>query len=129
MSRLNDLSQRDKILILALLVLVTCSLLVVLAEGAVRFRHWLKYGDMWGIEDTYTVDKKTGLRIPVPGSKFGSITINLQGFRSPEIDTPKPAATIRLAFLGASTKCETRGKCYYKIKIYRTVYQKTFAKR
>src|SRR5215471_5362125 len=74
-----------------------------LAEIAVRVRHRLKFGTFWGIEDTYTIDPKSGLRIPIPGGHFGGIHINSLGFRGPEISIPKPRSTLRVAFLGSST--------------------------
>ncbi len=49
------------------------------------------------------IDPASGLRIPVPGGSFGPIHINSRGFRGPEIAMPKPASTVRIAFLGASS--------------------------
>jgi lysophospholipase L1-like esterase len=84
--------------------LVAVALLGVTAELAVRVRNYLKYGELfWGIEETYTIDAASGLRIPIPNGHFGHILINSMGFRSPEILVPKPADTARIAFLGAST--------------------------
>ena len=80
-------------------VVVTASL----AEGLVRIRHWMKYGGMWSVEQTFNLDPATGLRVPTPKQVIGNIRINSLGFRSPEIDPLKPPSTIRLAFLGSST--------------------------
>ncbi|MGI9305289.1 MAG: SGNH/GDSL hydrolase family protein [Gammaproteobacteria bacterium] len=74
-----------------------------MAEGLVRVRHWMRYGNLWGIEDTYTFDPESDLRTLIPDSHFGSIRINSLGFRGPELEVPKPQGTIRFAFLGAST--------------------------
>ena len=68
-----------------------------------RIRHYLKYSDYWGIENTYETDPETNLRTPIPNGKFGPVEINSLGFRSPEIEVPKPPGVLRLAFLGAST--------------------------
>lgn len=103
MTKLRDLSKWQGPLFLTTLVITLCLVLALLAEGAVRFRQWLKYGFLWGIEQTYEVDRKTGLRVLVPGTELGSIKINSLGFRGPEVQVPKPVGTIRLAFLGAST--------------------------
>lgn len=83
--------------------IVAIALLCVVAEVGVRVRHYAKYGDFWGIEDTYTTDAATGLRTPIPNGRFGGISINSLGFRGPEIAMPKPPHTTRIAFLGAST--------------------------
>jgi len=103
MSRFEALSGRQRAAAVATVVVVVVVVLAALAEGFVRVRHWRKYGDLWGIESTYTIDPTTNLRIPIPGSSFGSITINSLGFRSPEIPATKPAGTLRVAFLGEST--------------------------
>ena len=41
--------------------------------------------------------------IPEAGSNLAGIVINSKGFRSPEIDEPKPPGTLRIAYLGGST--------------------------
>jgi lysophospholipase L1-like esterase len=46
------------------------------------------------------------LAIPAPGDTKGSkvsVHVNSRGFRGPELELPKPASRVRLAFLGAST--------------------------
>ena len=103
MSAFQGFSPRQRSLILIGVVTVATLVLGALAEGAVRLRHWTKFGDLWGIESTYTTDDASGMRIPVPGGRFGPIEINSRGFRGPEIPVPKPPKTVRLAFLGAST--------------------------
>lgn len=76
-----------------------------LGEGALRVLQLAKFGVERSVEksEVFYVDEKTGLRLPIPGSQHGRITINSLGFRGPEIIVPKPPATIRLAFLGSST--------------------------
>ncbi len=84
--------------------LVVCLLLLLAAEAAVRIRSEIKYGGrFWGVDETYEIDPATGLRIPIPNSRFGPIRINSFGFRSPEIPKKKPPGLLRIAFLGGST--------------------------
>ena len=80
-----------------------CAVLAALAETTIRVRHDFSYGKMWGVEETYRTDAESGLRIPIAGLALDKISINSLGFRGPEIEVPKPAQTIRIAFLGAST--------------------------
>lgn len=87
----------------AVVVAFVCAVLFLAAEGVVRIRHYARHGDFWRIEDTYRFDSDIGLRVLIPDSRFGRVTINHQGFRGPEITLPKPVGTIRIAFLGAST--------------------------
>ncbi|MBC8451806.1 MAG: SGNH/GDSL hydrolase family protein [Rhodospirillaceae bacterium] len=75
-----------------------------LAEGALRVRQYVQYGSAGaGIEKLYTFDKTLGLRIPIAGFSNDRVTIDSKGFRNPEFSTPKPANTVRVAFLGGST--------------------------
>lgn len=103
MTRLAELSKGKRTLLLLTIVLVICCTLALVAEAGVRLRHYIKYGALWGIEDTYEIDAHTGLRIPIAGTSVGPITINSLGFRSPEIPVAKTPGTLRVAFLGAST--------------------------
>jgi lysophospholipase L1-like esterase len=89
--------------LLLVAVMITSAALFGAAELGVRVRQHIKFGSLLRIEDTYTVDAKSGLRIPVPGGSFGGIHINSLGFRSPELEVPKSASTVRIAFLGSST--------------------------
>jgi lysophospholipase L1-like esterase len=97
------LSARGKRLAAALLTLVALLAMLVAAEIAVRVRQQLKYGSASVVEEYFTYDPKTDLRVPVANLERGRISINSLGFRGPEIPIRKPAGTIRLAFLGAST--------------------------
>jgi lysophospholipase L1-like esterase len=76
---------------------------LLLVEGLVRLRQWLRYGTTATTYYRYAIDPSSGLRIPLPGFMAGPIRINSRGFRGAEIEEPKPARRIRLAFLGAST--------------------------
>jgi lysophospholipase L1-like esterase len=94
---------RGKRLAAALLTLIALLAMLAAAEIAVRVRQQLKYGSASAVEDYYRYDPKTDLRVPVANLARGRISINSLGFRGPEIAVPKPAGTVRLAFLGAST--------------------------
>jgi hypothetical protein len=100
-SRFDRLPAWQRSGVLALTVLAICFVLLLLAEAGVRIQNKIKRGDFWGIEQTYTLDPASGLRIPVPGGHFGPIVINSFGFRSPEISEDKPPGRLRIAFLGA----------------------------
>lgn len=94
---------RKYILLTALLLLVVVVVLIGLSEGAIRLRQTLKYGSTVALEETYQKDPVTGLRVPKPGLRTGTISINSLGFRGPEVSDPKPEDSVRIAFLGAST--------------------------
>jgi lysophospholipase L1-like esterase len=85
-----------------MLVLFILLFLILLAEGVVRARQYIKYGTFVSVA-TYHEDAASGLRIPVPNFKTATISINSQGFRGPEIEMPKSDGVFRLAFVGAST--------------------------
>jgi lysophospholipase L1-like esterase len=103
-SRIEEWPAPRRFALLVSVSMAVCFLLLVLAEAGVRVRHMIRYGgNFWGIEDTYAVDKDSGLRIPVPSGHFGPIVINSYGFRSPEITKNKPPGRLRIAFLGGST--------------------------
>ncbi len=80
---------------------IILSLLVV--EGAARVRQYFKYGSAANTVFKTTTDPVSGLLIPEPGSATRTIRINSKGFRSPELEEPKPLGRIRLAFVGSST--------------------------
>jgi len=71
-------------------------------EAAARVRFYLQYGTFFRVH-TFAVDPASGLRIPPPSRDTGAIRIDSRGFRGDEIQVPKPAGRIRVAFLGAST--------------------------
>lgn len=103
MNAASRLSDRAKAALAAALVVVLIVLLVAAAEVAVRVRQAMKYGYAGSLDQMYQLDERTGLRVPRAGSTFGPIEINGLGFRGSELTMPKPAGTVRLAFLGAST--------------------------
>ena len=83
-----------------LAVSVVVALLVL--EGAVRVRQWLRYGTTAAEVVPLVRDPATGLRFAKPGLT-GRIRTDSRGFRNPEIEMPKPPGRVRLAFLGGST--------------------------
>src|SRR5687768_16193849 len=89
--------------LLIVVVIAAVALMLLGAEGATRLRQKLKYGSTATLEESYTVDPRINLRVPVANFNNGRISVNSLGFRGPEIAVPKPAGTLRLAFLGAST--------------------------
>lgn len=101
--RFDQLSRLQKSLVVGTVAIALGAVLILLAEGGVRVRSYVKTGLWWGVEETYVVDKETGLRIPRPNLNSGAIEINSQGFRGPEINVIKEPGRIRLAFLGGST--------------------------
>ena len=102
-SRFDRLPAWQRAAVLAVTVVAICLMLLLLAEAGVRIRNKMRHGDFWGIEETYTIDPASGLRIPIPGGRFGPIAINSFGFRSPEVTEAKPPGRLRMAFLGGST--------------------------
>ena len=98
----NKLPKWKRSIVLVCLPLVAFIILSLISEMGVRLRHYIKWGAVWGIEETYHVDPKLDLRVPIANMEIGSIRINSLGFRGPEIRVPKPDSTVRLAFLGAS---------------------------
>jgi lysophospholipase L1-like esterase len=102
-SRFDRLPAWQRAATLAATVVAVCIVLLLLAEVGLRIRHQIRYGGFWGVEDTYTLDQASGLRIPIPGGRFGPISINSFGFRGPEITEDKPPGRLRIAFLGGST--------------------------
>jgi lysophospholipase L1-like esterase len=96
-------SARKLGLLMVLGTIAAVLLLLAAAEVAVRVRQYLKYGSTATLEEQFTVDPAIRLRIPVAGYSRGPVSVNRLGFRGDEIAVPKPANTIRVAFLGAST--------------------------
>lgn len=74
----------------------------LLAEGAIRVRHYAKFGAFGPVHD-FVLHPDSGLMIPPPGRVTKTLSINSLGFRGPEIEQPKPERRLRLAFLGGST--------------------------
>ena len=87
-------------------LLVACggAVLGLLAlEAAVRVRQVRRYGTPLTTYYHMVDDPASGLVIPEPGDVVGAIRVNSLGFRGPEIERPKPARRVRVAFLGGST--------------------------
>ncbi|HUL71523.1 MAG TPA: SGNH/GDSL hydrolase family protein [Vicinamibacterales bacterium] len=88
-------------------VLVVLALL--LCEGALRVRAWIRYGSAaTGVRDPMLVyDRDADLYVPRPGYEVKGakihIKINSLGFRGDEFARAKPPGTVRIACLGAST--------------------------
>lgn len=99
----SKLSDRTKAIITLGLVFAIIALLIGAAEVAVRVRQYVKHGSSASFDEMYEIDPRTKLKIPRAGADSGRIKINSLGFRSPELLQPKPAGTVRLAFVGAST--------------------------
>jgi len=103
-SRFERLPAWQRGVILCATTLVIGVLVLLAAEAAVRIRNQIRYGGtFWGVDQTYEKDPATGLRMPIPESRFGPIAINSYGFRSPPITIEKPVGRLRIAFLGGST--------------------------
>lgn len=96
---------RRKIAYAAALVMV----LLVACEGALRVRQWMRYGSpSTGVRDPMLVyDRDADLYVPKPGYEVKggriNIKINSLGFRGDEFTRDKPAHTVRIVCLGAST--------------------------
>ena len=94
-----------KVLFLAVLLLM----LVGLCEAGLRARQWLRYGTFAAsMRDPMLVhDKEADLLVPKPGYEIKgarlNVKINSLGFRGDEFERKKPAGTVRIACLGAST--------------------------
>src|SRR5262245_15443579 len=84
-------------------------LLLLLCEGGLRVRAWMKYGSpATGVRDPMIAyDPAAGIYTPTPGYevKGGNIhiKINSLGFRGDEFPRVKPPNTFRIVVLGAST--------------------------
>ena len=79
---------------------------LLLLEGAVRVRQQLAYGRAGSFYEFELDPLGSGLRVPRPGVTRGRdhvIEVNSRGFRGPELELPKPAGRVRVAFLGGST--------------------------
>lgn len=72
-----------------------------LAEGAVQLRQWLSQGHAGKISDLF--EQQDDLRVLIPDAATRTISINSLGFRGPPLTQKKPAGTLRIAFVGAST--------------------------
>ena len=82
---------------------------LVACEGALRVRARIKYGAAaTGVRDPMVeYDRDANLNVPRPGYEVSGARINIKinslGFRGDEFSREKPANTVRVACLGAST--------------------------
>ena len=93
------------IVIRVVLVLAGIAVALGFAEAGVRVRQWWRYGAVFSVNN-FANDSRSGLRVLTPGETKGTrtdIRINSRGFRSPELEVPRPSTRVRLAFLGSST--------------------------
>jgi lysophospholipase L1-like esterase len=101
----RTISPGRRVLFMVLVLAVTLAFF----EAAVRARAWLKYGTARpGVSDEMLAfDPKLGLTYPRPGFEVTSgtiaIKINDLGFRGGAISPVKPADTVRIVCVGAST--------------------------
>jgi len=86
-----------------LIALASLAATLVLIEGLARLRQYLRYGTTVKTLYHLVEDPVSGLRIPGPNETIGAIHVNSLGFRGAEIERPKPAQRVRVAFLGGST--------------------------
>lgn len=87
-----------------LLTVIILILMILLAEGAVRFRQWMLYGSFFHLGSVLEETSDERLKkTPKPGFETRTVKINSLGFRGPELASPKPKGMLRVAFLGGST--------------------------
>lgn len=96
-----QLSHRQKVAMTTVLVVLVIVIMLGLAEGAVQFRQWLSQGHSGKITDLF--EQQGDLRVLIPNAATRTISINSLGFRGPPLTQQKPAGTLRIAFVGAST--------------------------
>ncbi|MGH8728538.1 MAG: hypothetical protein ACREV9_10355 [Burkholderiales bacterium] len=80
-----QLTTRGKSVITAGVTLLIVLLLIAIAEGAVRARQWIKYGQAGTLDELFAVDSKLDLKIPIAGARTKTASINSLGFRGPEM--------------------------------------------
>src|SRR5262249_20288396 len=83
----------------ALVALTSLAVALLMAEGAVRIRHWVRHGSAVPLGESPS-DTAVELHVPHGNDR---VHINALGFRGPELEARKPDGTVRLAFLGGST--------------------------
>jgi len=95
------LSHRQKIVATTVLIVLVVLVLLALVEGSVRLRQWFSNGYSGQVADMFEL--QDGLRVLRPNVTTRTISVNSLGFRGPSLMQPKPAGTLRIAFVGAST--------------------------
>ena len=96
-----QLSHRQKVVVSTVLVVLVIVIMLGLTEGAVQLRQWLSQGHAGKISDLF--EQQGDLRVLIPGAATRTISINSLGFRGPPLTQKKPAGTLRIAYIGAST--------------------------
>lgn len=96
---------RQKEVLTGLIVLALSFGSLLAAESVLRVKQVAAFGTATNVEKSakYYIDENTGLRLPKPDTKHGTLAFNSLGFRSPEIASAKPPGVVRIAFLGNST--------------------------
>jgi lysophospholipase L1-like esterase len=95
------LSNRQKAVVTAVLVVLLIGMMLGFAEGTVRFRQWLADGHSGKLSDLFV--QQGDLRTLLPDARTRTISVNSLGFRGPPLTQPKPAGVLRIAFVGGST--------------------------
>ncbi|HEB85635.1 MAG TPA: SGNH/GDSL hydrolase family protein [Gammaproteobacteria bacterium] len=95
------LNHRQKIVATTVLIVLLVIVMLALVEGSVRLRQWFASGYSGQAADMFEL--QDGLRVLRPNFTTRTISVNSLGFRGPPLTQPKPADTLRLAFVGAST--------------------------
>jgi hypothetical protein len=91
-SRFYRLPAWQRAAMLALTILVICLVLLLLAELGTCIRNKVRHGDLWGIEQTYTLDP-TRAADPDLRRPLWPIAINSVGSAAPKLPRPNvPAA-------------------------------------
>jgi len=95
------LSHRQKIVATTVLMVLVGIVMLALVEGSIRLRQWFANGFSGQVVDMFEV--QNDLRVLLPNFTTRTISINSLGFRGPPLTQAKPDATLRIAFVGAST--------------------------
>ncbi len=99
------LSDRQKSVVMALIVLVVIMLMLALAEGAVQLRQYFKSGYSGNISELFR--NENGLRVLVPGVNTRTISINSLGFRGPPISLDNAGGNLRIPQQTQRARLET----------------------
>lgn len=99
------LTLRTKEILTGVIILMVAFGWVFAGEALLRIQQAWQFGGDADVEssDTFHIQPETGLRIPVPNAALGALRFNSLGFRGPEIEVPKPADRLRVAFVGSSS--------------------------
>jgi lysophospholipase L1-like esterase len=101
----REIPLRRKLAYVAFCIVLT----LLLAELVLRVRGWIRYGTTSPLAQTavYKFDEKFQMTVPIPGRELHGSKINVKinslGFRGDELSLEKPANTLRVACIGAST--------------------------